>query len=176
MHLVLVNNNITATSSDEKTLSSFLLYLRAYSLDGVSIGTAFFFVFSLIPSLFFSFSSSSSSSFKHIYASRAFFFPLLSHRSQRSVGRSMLDDDDDDDDHFACNFYCLLFLLLVLFRIAPWRRAHFFLSFLARSNAYIHTHIEHKQQETILDMCKAVAFLLRLFPILFDVEMRTSFV
>ena len=88
MHLVLVNNNITATSSDEKTLSSFLLYLRAYSLDGVSIGTAFFFVFSLIPSLFFSFSSSSSSSFKHIYASRAFFFLFFRIvRSARSVDR-----------------------------------------------------------------------------------------
>lgn len=74
----------------------------------------------------------------------------------------MLDDDaDDDDDHFACNF--LLFFLLGVELIS------FFFLLLCRSNAYIH------KGKTILDMCKAVAFLLRrLFPILFDVEMRAS--
>lgn len=131
MHLVLVNNNITASSSEEKTLSSFLLYLRAYSLDGVSIGTAFF-VFSP-PSLFFSFSSSWS--FKRIYTS---FFFSFSFSSSRALGRSMLDGD-----HFACNLYCFLFFLFYVVLLLG--KAHF--SFLSRSIARAHTHI-HKQNYT----------------------------
>ncbi len=155
MHLVLVNNNITASSSDEKTLSSFLLYLRAYSLDGVSIGTAFFFFFS--PLCYFSRSLLHEAS--NTYIHRRFF--SFSFASSRALGRSMLDDD-----HFACNLYCLLFFFLFSF-VLLLDKAHFFFSL---SFERPHTYAS----KTILDMCKAVAFLLLLFPILFDGETRAS--
>lgn len=151
MHLVLINNNTTVSCSDEKTLSSFLLYLCAYSLDGVSIGTATAFFFS--PPFHFFLVLLIMKLQTHICI---FFFPSLFRR--RALGRSMLDNDDDD--HFACNLYCFLFFLLVLWRVACSLAKLTFFSSLVRSPPHTYT------SKTILDMCKAVIFLF--FPVLFD--------
>jgi hypothetical protein len=128
MHLVLINNNTTASISDEKTLSSFLLYLRAYSLDGVSIGTAFFFfVFSLFAFFLVLF-------FMKLQTHIHIFFPSPFHC--RALGRSMLDNDDD---HFACNLYCFLFFSCSLTCSSLVRLTFLFSLSFERPRTYAHT-------------------------------------
>jgi len=169
MHLVLVNNNITASSSDEKTLfvvSS--LYLRAYSLDGVSIGTVFFFFFPLFASFFLLLlvlllHESFNIQHTHIYSTH--FSSPFSYSSSRAFGRSMLDDG-----HFACNLHCLLRFFFSSPSYCSLVKLTF--SFLFSSLAFERPHIHTSQ--TIYLICArqlhfsslSLSLSLLLFPIL----------